>query len=85
MNLMAQEDVIEVHKTLTPVLSVVRQYLGEVLHNHNLTSADTSSQLLVDDKPVVSDDLIKGDTSDAPVVTLGECIFQGILFQFVVI
>ena len=73
------------HKTLTPVLSVVRQYLGEVLHNHNLTSADTSSQLLVDDKPVVSDDLIKGDTSDAPVVTLGECIFQGILFQFVVI
>lgn len=53
---MVQGDVGEVGKTLTPLLSVVRQYLAEMLSNI-VTSMDTSTQPHDSDKPVVSDEL----------------------------
>ena len=70
---MVQEDVIEVTRTLTPMLSIVRQYVGEVLCNSCVTSTDTSTQSFVSDKSVVSDDF-KGDNNDTSAVPLGLCI-----------
>lgn len=69
---MVQEDVTAVRKTLTPLLSVIHQYLGELLCNDSVTSSTdrVSIQPLVSDKSVVANEL-KGETSDTSV---GECI-----------
>ena len=65
---MVQEDIAEVTKTLTPILSIVRQYLGEALCNNSTTLAgDITTQSCVG---IVSDDL-KGENSGTPAVALG--------------
>ena len=78
--MMVQEDVVEVNKTLTPLLSIVRQYLGELLYN-SLTLIDASAQSMVSDKEsVVASDDPKGDTADTPVVAMGKHIFLEAFF-----
>ena len=77
---MVQADVAEVNKTLTPLLSVVRQYLEELLYN-SVTLTDASAQSVVNNnEPLVVPNDLKGDTSDTPVLTLGKCIFSKAFF-----
>ena len=72
---MAQEDVVEVNKTLSPWLSVVRQYLGEMLCTNNAPLAEAPTQpLLAPDKSAVSDDL-SGEAEGTSVVALGEYMY----------
>ena len=75
---MVQEDVVEVNRVLTPRLSVVHQYLAETLCINSVPSVE-ASELLVNDKSVVSDDL-RAESEGTSVVTLGEYIFQKAFF-----
>ena len=74
---MVQEDIVEVNRALTPWISVVRQYLGEILCSNSILLTDASAQ--VNDKSAVSDDF-NAEAEGTSVVTLGEYIFQKAFF-----
>ena len=70
---MLQQDVVEVNRALAPCLSVVRQYLGEILCNSSASLADASACLLAKNKSGIADDLT-AESQDTSVTPLGECM-----------
>lgn len=79
--MMVQDDVAEVNKTLTPLLSVVRQYLEELLYNSStLTDASTRPMFNNDNELLVVPDNLKGDASDTSVLAMGKYIFSEAFF-----
>jgi len=70
---MVPGDIVEVNKTLTPLLPIIHQYMVETLHS-SITLSDTFTVSSTSNKPIVSDDL-KGKNNDPSVTPVGECIF----------
>ena len=64
---------MEVNRALAPCLSVVGQYLGEVLCSSSMSLMDASACSLANNVSGFSDDL-NAENQDTSVTPLGECM-----------